>query len=76
MANSGKNTNGSQIFFVYEDSALNPYYTVWGRITSGLDILRAVAEAGAAKQGKDGKYYYNGDGFPIQTVEIRRVIAR
>jgi peptidyl-prolyl cis-trans isomerase B (cyclophilin B) len=76
MANSGKNTNGSQIFFVYEDSALNPYYTVWGRITSGLDILRAIAEAGAAKQGKDGKYYYNGDGFPIQTVEIRRVIVR
>jgi peptidyl-prolyl cis-trans isomerase B (cyclophilin B) len=76
MANSGKNTNGSQIFFVYEDSALNPYYTVWGHITSGLEILRAVAEVGAAKQGKDGKYYYNGDGFPIQTVEIRRVIVR
>ena len=76
MANSGKNTNGSQFFFVYEDSALNPYYTVWGRITSGLDILKAIAGAGAAKQGQDGKYYYNGDGFPIQTVEIRRVIVR
>ena len=76
MANSGKNTNGSQIFFVYEDSALNPYYTVWGRITSGLDILRAIATAGAAKQGQDGKYYYNGDGFPVQNVEIRRVIVR
>lgn len=76
MANSGKNTNGSQIFFVYEDSALNPYYTVWGRITSGLEILRSIAAAGAAKQGQDGKYYYNGDGFPIQTVEIRRVIVR
>jgi peptidyl-prolyl cis-trans isomerase B (cyclophilin B) len=76
MANSGKNTNGSQIFFVYEDSALNPYYTIWGRITSGLDILRAIAAAGAAKQGQDGKYYYNGDGFPVQNVEIRRVIVR
>jgi peptidyl-prolyl cis-trans isomerase B (cyclophilin B) len=75
MANSGKNTNGSQIFFVYEDSALNPYYTVWGRITSGLDILRAIAAAGAAKQGQDGMYYYNGDGFPVQNVEIRRVIV-
>jgi len=75
MANSGKNTNGSQIFFVYEDSALNPYYTVWGRITSGLDILQAIAAAGAAKQGQDGKYYYNGDGFPIQTVEIRKVLT-
>ena len=76
MANSGRNTNGSQVFFVYEDSELNPYYTVWGRITSGLDILRAIAAAGAAKQGQDGKYYYNGDGFPVQTVEIRRVIVR
>ena len=76
MANSGKNTNGSQVFFVYENSTLNPYYTVWGHITSGLDILRAIAVAGAAKQGKDGKFYYNGDGFPIQTVEIRRVIVR
>ena len=76
MANSGKNTNGSQFFFVYEDSALNPYYTVWGHITSGLDILRAIAAAGAAKQGQDGKYYYSGDGFPIQTVEIRRVLVR
>ena len=76
MANSGRNTNGSQVFFVYEDSQLNPYYTVWGRITSGLQILRAIAAAGAAKQGQDGKYYYTGDGFPIQKVEIRRVIVR
>jgi len=76
MANSGKNTNGSQFFFVYEDSELYPYYTVWGRITSGLETLKAIAVAGAAKQGQDGKYYYNGDGFPIQTVEIRRVIVR
>ena len=76
MANSGKNTNGSQFFFVYEDSALNPYYTVWGRITSGLETLRAIAAVGAIKQGQDGKYYYSGDGFPVQTVEIRRVIVR
>jgi peptidyl-prolyl cis-trans isomerase B (cyclophilin B) len=75
MANSGKNTNGSQFFFVYEDSELKPYYTVWGHITSGLETLRAIAAIGAVKQGKDGKYYYNGDGFPIQAVEIRRVIV-
>jgi peptidyl-prolyl cis-trans isomerase B (cyclophilin B) len=49
---------------------------VWGRVTSGLETLKAIAAAGAAKQGQDGKYYYNGDGFPIQTVEIRRVIVR
>jgi len=76
MANSGKNKNGSQFFFVYEDSVLNPYYTVWGRITSGLETLRAIGAVGAVEQGQDGKYYYNGDGFPIQPVEIRRVIVR
>jgi peptidyl-prolyl cis-trans isomerase B (cyclophilin B) len=76
MANSGKNKNGSQFFFVYEDSVLNPYYTVWGRITSGLETLRAIGAVGAVKQGQDGKYYYNGDGFPIQAVEIRRVVVR
>ena len=76
MANFGKNTNGSQFFFVYEDSELRPYYTVWGRITSGLETLRAIGAAGAIKQGQDGKFYYNGDGFPVQTVEIRRVIVR
>ena len=43
MANSGRNTNGSQIFFVYQDSALNPYYTVWGRVTSGLETLQLQA---------------------------------
>jgi len=76
MANSGKNKNGSQFFFVYADSVLNPYYTVWGRITSGLETLRAIGAVGAVKQGQDGKYYYNGDGFPIQAVEIRRVVVR
>ena len=49
---------------------------MWGRITSGLDTLRAIAAVGAFKQGQDGKYYYNGDGLPIQQVEIRRVIVR
>jgi peptidyl-prolyl cis-trans isomerase B (cyclophilin B) len=54
MANSGPNTNGSQFFLVYKDSPLPPKYTVWGEITSGLDILDQVAGAGVAGGGADG----------------------
>jgi peptidyl-prolyl cis-trans isomerase B (cyclophilin B) len=36
MANSGANTNGSQFFIVYEDTSMDPDYTIWGRVTKGL----------------------------------------
>ena len=35
MANSGPATNGSQVFFVYEDTSLGANYTIWGKITKG-----------------------------------------
>ena len=47
MANSGANTNGSQFFLVYADSQLDPKYTPFGTITSGLDVVAAVGKAGA-----------------------------
>jgi len=46
MANSGKDTNGSQFFLVFRASAFPPNYTPFGRITSGLDILDKVAKGG------------------------------
>ena len=46
MANAGPDTNGSQFFLVYGDSQLSPDYTVFGEITSGLDVLDKVAKAG------------------------------
>jgi cyclophilin family peptidyl-prolyl cis-trans isomerase len=39
-------TNGSQFFLVYADSTLDPDYTPFGVITSGLDILAEVGKAG------------------------------
>ena len=54
MANSGPNTNGSQFFLVYKDSPLPPNYTVWGEVTSGLDVIDRVAAAGAAGGSTDG----------------------
>ena len=47
MANSGPNTNGSQFFLVFGDSpALGPSYSIWGKITKGLDILKFIASKG------------------------------
>ncbi len=42
-------SNGSQFFIVYKDSAeLPPDYTVFGKITSGMGIVDKVANAGVA----------------------------
>jgi peptidyl-prolyl cis-trans isomerase B (cyclophilin B) len=81
MANSGKGvkgkgTNGSQFFLVYADTQLGPDYTIFGRITSGLDLLKKIAEVGAYKVESDGQAYYVGDGFPIQLVVIESASAR
>ncbi len=54
MANAGPNTNGSQFFLVYENTTLSPNYTVWGTVTSGLDVVQRVAAAGVRGGGTDG----------------------
>lgn len=46
MANSGANTNGSQFFIMAADTTLDPLYTVWGRVTKGLEIVQAVVNNG------------------------------
>ncbi len=60
MARQGGNgeSMGSQFFLVYEDSTIPSDeaggYTVFGRITSGLDVLQAVADAGVTGGASDG----------------------
>lgn len=70
MANSGPGvngagTNGSQFFLVFADTTLGPNYTIWGTITQGLDIVRAIAKAGVKGGGADGA--------PNQPIAITRV---
>jgi cyclophilin family peptidyl-prolyl cis-trans isomerase len=44
MANSGPNTNGSQFFInVADNSFLDDKHTVFGRVTSGKEVVDAVA---------------------------------
>jgi peptidyl-prolyl cis-trans isomerase B (cyclophilin B) len=72
MANSGSSdTNGSQFFLVYKDSTLGPDYTPFGTITSGLDILQKVANAGTSCT-----YSGPGDGAPKEKVVINSVTIK
>ena len=68
MANSGPNTNGSQFFLVYGNTTLPPSYSIWGKITSGLDILKALGAAGIKGGGSDGT--------PVKTIAIEKVIVK
>ena len=52
MANSGPNTNGSQFFIVYKDSTMGPDYSVFGKVTSGMDIVDKIAAAGVTGSGE------------------------
>lgn len=42
MANSGPNTNGSQFFIMLKDTPLPPAYTVFGEVTSGMDVVDQI----------------------------------
>lgn len=67
MANSGAGTNGSQFFLVFADTTLGPNYTIWGTITQGLEIVKAIAKSGVKGGGADGP--------PNQIISINRVIV-
>ena len=45
MANSGKNTNGSQFFICIADDTtkLQPLYNLFGKVQSGLDVATRIA---------------------------------
>ena len=43
MANAGPNTNGSQFFIMHVDYPLPYQYTIFGKVTEGLDVIDAIA---------------------------------
>ena len=43
MANAGPNTNGSQFFICLGDLKLPHQYTIFGRVTAGMEAVDAIA---------------------------------
>ena len=48
MANSGPNTNGSQFFIITgpQGEQLPPNYSLFGRVTEGMDVVKAIEATG------------------------------
>ncbi len=48
MANSGPNTNGSQIFIITGENGrnldANPAYTIFGKVIEGLDVANQIQQ--------------------------------
>jgi peptidyl-prolyl cis-trans isomerase B (cyclophilin B) len=54
MANAGPGTSGSQFFIVYKDTVLPAGYSIWGKVTSGLELVQEIAAAGVSGGSSDG----------------------
>ena len=52
MANRGPNTNGSQFFIMHEDYPLPYQYTIFGKVTSGLDVVDSIGNVQTGENDK------------------------
>jgi len=66
MANSGPNTNGSQFFIMHKDYALQPNYTIFGRLDASDSASFATLDAiaGVATDSNDA---------PLEKVTIKSI---
>jgi cyclophilin family peptidyl-prolyl cis-trans isomerase len=70
MANAGPNTNGSQFFIMHADYPLPPAYVVFARVTTGIEVVDALAETPTTR-GPDG-----GLSQPLTPPKIKKVTIR
>jgi cyclophilin family peptidyl-prolyl cis-trans isomerase len=69
MANAGPDTNGSQFFVVLEDlrGKLPKNYTIFGRVTGGMDVVEAIAST-PTRTGGSGE-----NSTPTEPVTLEKV---
>jgi cyclophilin family peptidyl-prolyl cis-trans isomerase len=70
MANAGPNTNGSQFFIMHADYPLPPQYVIFARVTSGMDVVDALANV-PTTIGADGNMSQ-----PVTPVKITKVTVQ
>jgi len=70
MANRGPNTNTSQFFILQKDYPMAPTYTIFGRVTKGLETVDALA-ALPTQRGPTGE-----KSAPVKPPVIHRVTIR
>ena len=64
MANAGPNTNGSQFFIMHNDYPLPHNYTIFGKVTKGIDVVDRIVEAPTDDRDK-----------PLSPVTMKQVIV-
>lgn len=67
MANAGPNTNGSQFFIMQANNDLPKNYVIFGKVTSGLDVVDKIANA-PVQMSPSGE-----DSQPVTPVKINSV---
>jgi cyclophilin family peptidyl-prolyl cis-trans isomerase len=68
MANAGPDTNGSQFFIVHADYPLDKKYTIFGKVTEGLDTLDAIANVPVSADPNSGE-----NSVPTEEVMMTKV---
>ncbi len=63
MANAGPNTNGSQFFIMHADYPLPNNYTIFGRVTKGIEIVDMIANSPTGVNDK-----------PLQDIVMQKVV--
>ena len=68
MANAGPNTNGSQFFVCLANVGLPPAYTIFGEVTSGMDVVDKIAAVETRTQPGS-----NEKSSPVEPVTVSKV---